>query len=47
MNAKLQMQAMNMGEVTYLNNIEADKASAANDGQILRSWNLWKKKVES
>jgi HCOMODA/2-hydroxy-3-carboxy-muconic semialdehyde decarboxylase len=46
MNAKLQMQAMNMGEVTYLNNIEADKASAANDGQILRSWNLWKKKVE-
>ena len=46
MNAKLQMQAMHMGEVTYLNISEAEKASAANDSQIQRSWNLWLDRVK-
>jgi HCOMODA/2-hydroxy-3-carboxy-muconic semialdehyde decarboxylase len=41
MNAKLQLQAQGLGEVTYLNEEEAKLASDMNDGQIPRSWNLW------
>lgn len=47
MNAKLQMQAMRMGEITYLNSSEAEKASAVNDSQIQRSWSLWVDKVQT
>jgi ribulose-5-phosphate 4-epimerase/fuculose-1-phosphate aldolase len=48
-NAKLQLQAMGMvneGEVTYLTETEAQLAAAANDGQIARSWNLWRLRVD-
>jgi ribulose-5-phosphate 4-epimerase/fuculose-1-phosphate aldolase len=45
-NAKLQLQAMGMGEVTYLSETEAQLAAAANDGQIARSWNLWRQRVD-
>jgi ribulose-5-phosphate 4-epimerase/fuculose-1-phosphate aldolase len=40
-NAKLQLAAQGLGEVTYLNEEEAQLASDMNDGQIPRSWNLW------
>lgn len=40
-NARLQSQAMTMGEVTYLTPREAELAAAANDTQIQRSWDLW------
>lgn len=41
-NARLQAAAMALGPVTYLNEAEAELASAANDGQIHRAWELWK-----
>jgi ribulose-5-phosphate 4-epimerase/fuculose-1-phosphate aldolase len=44
-NAKLQAQAQNMGEVYYLNDEEAKLASDTNDGQIQRSWNFWKSRI--
>lgn len=44
-NAKLQTQAMALGEVTYLSAQEADLAAAANDTQIGRSWDLWLRRV--
>lgn len=40
-NAKLQLSALGLGEVMFLNEREAALASATNDGQIGRSWNLW------
>lgn len=40
-NAKLQLAAAGLGEITYLNEEEAQLASDMNDGQIPRSWNLW------
>lgn len=40
-NAKLQAQALGMGEVVYLNEEEARLAAASNDSQIGRSWDLW------
>lgn len=46
-NAKLQLQAMGIGDVHYLNEAEAQLAADANDGQIQRSWNLWKGRVGS
>ena len=45
-NARLQSQAMGMGEVTYLTPKEAELAAAANDSQIQRSWDLWCRSVE-
>jgi ribulose-5-phosphate 4-epimerase/fuculose-1-phosphate aldolase len=44
-NAKLQMQAMGLGEVTYLNEQEAAKAAATNDTQLARVWELWSRRV--
>jgi ribulose-5-phosphate 4-epimerase/fuculose-1-phosphate aldolase len=53
-NAKLQLQAMGMsmgngeaGEITYLTQTEAQLAATANDGQIARSWNLWRQRVDA
>ena len=40
-NAKLQLQAVTLGEVTYLNEREAAKAAAINDTQLARTWELW------
>jgi ribulose-5-phosphate 4-epimerase/fuculose-1-phosphate aldolase len=44
-NAKLQLQAMMLGEVTYLNEHEAAKAAAINDTQLPRAWELWQQAV--
>jgi ribulose-5-phosphate 4-epimerase/fuculose-1-phosphate aldolase len=44
-NAKLQVQAMGLGEVTYLNEAEAAKAAATNDTQLARVWDLWTRRV--
>lgn len=46
-NAKLQMQAMTLGEVIYLNAAEAAKAAATNETQVLRAWELWQREVGS
>jgi ribulose-5-phosphate 4-epimerase/fuculose-1-phosphate aldolase len=40
-NAKLQLTANGLGEISFLNEEEAKLASDMNDGQIPRSWNLW------
>jgi ribulose-5-phosphate 4-epimerase/fuculose-1-phosphate aldolase len=44
-NARLQLQAVALGEVTYLNETEAAKAAAANDTQLPRVWELWTRNV--
>jgi ribulose-5-phosphate 4-epimerase/fuculose-1-phosphate aldolase len=44
-NAKLQLAAQGLGEITYLNEDEARLSSDMNDGQIPRSWNLWIKRL--
>lgn len=41
-NARLQAEAMRMGDPIYLTDEEAAAASATNDGQIGRAWDLWK-----
>jgi ribulose-5-phosphate 4-epimerase/fuculose-1-phosphate aldolase len=45
MNARLQAQAAALGTITFLSAEEASKAAAANDGQVLRPWELWKARV--
>jgi len=40
-NARLQLAALPLGDITFLDAAEARLASATNDGQIPRSWNLW------
>ena len=44
-NARLQMDAMRLGDVTYLNEHEAANVTATNDGNLDRPWELWKKRV--
>lgn len=44
-NAKLQVQALGMGEVNFLTPEEAGLAAAANDTQIGRSWDLWCRRI--
>ena len=44
-NAKLQLAAHALGEISYLNAEEAQLSSDMNDGQIPRSWNLWIKRL--
>jgi ribulose-5-phosphate 4-epimerase/fuculose-1-phosphate aldolase len=44
-NAKLQLHALGIGEVTFLTPQEADLAAAANDSQIGRSWDLWQRRI--
>jgi len=41
-NAKLQGDAMRLGEVTYLTDAEAAAASRMMDGQLDRSWDMWR-----
>lgn len=45
MNARLQSEAMRLGAVTYLTVEEAAAAAKTNDGQVLRPWELWKRKA--
>ena len=44
-NAKLQIQAVTLGEVTYLNLQDAAKAAAINDTQLARTWELWLREI--
>jgi ribulose-5-phosphate 4-epimerase/fuculose-1-phosphate aldolase len=46
-NARLQAEAVHLGEPTYLTEEEAANAAAANDGQIDRAWELWKRAAGS
>jgi HCOMODA/2-hydroxy-3-carboxy-muconic semialdehyde decarboxylase len=46
-NARLQAQAMMLGEVTYLTDDEAFNSSEINDLQIERPWQLWKQKLKT
>lgn len=45
-NARLQTQAMALGDVTYLNEREAALAAATNDTQLARVWELWTRAVK-
>ena len=45
LNARLQADAMRLGEPTFLTENEAAMASATNDGQLIRSWELWVRDV--
>ncbi|MNC89832.1 hypothetical protein D3C83_58310 [compost metagenome] len=45
LNARLQMDAMRLGDVTYLNEHEAANVTATNDVNLDRPWELWKKRV--
>lgn len=44
-NAKLQLSAMGLGDIEFLNSEEAKMASDTNDSQIPRSWGLWIKRL--
>ena len=44
--AALQSDAMRLGAVTFLTREEAEAAAACNAGQIDRSWELWRMRVE-
>jgi len=44
-NARLQSDAMKLGAVTFLNEHEAANTAAANDVNLDRPWELWKKRV--
>ena len=44
-NARLQIQATQLGKVTYLNAQEALKAAASNDTQLARVWDLWTREI--
>lgn len=41
LNARLQLSASGLGEVTYLSEAEADESMRVNEAQIARPWNLW------
>jgi HCOMODA/2-hydroxy-3-carboxy-muconic semialdehyde decarboxylase len=45
MNAKLQLAAVGLGDVSYLSEKEAQLSSEMNDGQIARSWDLWVRRI--
>jgi ribulose-5-phosphate 4-epimerase/fuculose-1-phosphate aldolase len=44
-NGRIQMDAMRLGSVTFLSPEESEKAAKAADGQITRSWDLWKRRI--
>jgi len=44
-NARLQLQAMQIGEVTFLNGEEAAKAALMNESQLPRAWELWTREI--
>ena len=45
-NARLQSEAMRLGNITFLNEQEAAHAARTIDGVIDRPWELWKSRVE-
>lgn len=44
-NARLQLQATQLGDVTYLTAQEASKAARMNDSQLPRAWELWTREI--
>jgi HCOMODA/2-hydroxy-3-carboxy-muconic semialdehyde decarboxylase len=44
-NARLQIEATQLGPVTYLNAQEARMAAATNDTVVSRPWELWVREV--
>lgn len=44
-NARLQLQAMQIGDVTFLNGAEAAKAALMNESQLPRAWELWTREI--
>jgi len=44
-NARLQMEALRLGEINFLNDAEAAGADAANYVNMDRPWELWKRRV--
>ena len=44
-NARLQAEAMKLGEVTYLTAEEAAAAAKTTDGLVMRPWELWRRKA--
>jgi len=47
LNAKMQVQAIALGEVDYLTESEGLLAAESNNSQILRAWNLWCDRIVS
>jgi ribulose-5-phosphate 4-epimerase/fuculose-1-phosphate aldolase len=41
MNARLQMQALGLGDPVFLNEEEAEQAARVNDAVMRRAWDLW------
>ena len=46
-NARIQLEALRLGAVTYLNASEAANVAAANAGQLDRAWDLWCRELNS
>ncbi|MDK2657650.1 class II aldolase/adducin family protein [Cupriavidus consociatus] len=46
-NARLQVEAVRLGEVTYLSDKEAEAAQRNIETQIDRPWMMWKRRVQS
>ena len=44
-NARLQQQALQLGEPVFLTDAEAQAAMASTEGQVERPWNLWKEEA--
>lgn len=44
-NARLESEALRLGDVTFLNEQEAAKAMTTNAAQVDRPWELWRKKA--
>jgi ribulose-5-phosphate 4-epimerase/fuculose-1-phosphate aldolase len=44
-NAKLQAQAAELGDISFLNDAEVLNAAATNDEVLERPWDLWKKRA--
>ena len=45
MNARLQIQALSLGEPVYLNAEEAIRSTRTNQGVLRRAWDLWAREV--
>ena len=46
-NAAIQLSAMTLGEVTYLNDAEARNVNKTNQSTLTRAWDLWAEQVAS
>jgi HCOMODA/2-hydroxy-3-carboxy-muconic semialdehyde decarboxylase len=46
-NAKLQIQDAALGPINFLNEGEAALTAASTEGQAVRTWDLWRKRIDS